>query len=133
LTTKTFRRPPGAADLLNTVRLYDDGDSWGVNMGWLFAIAHVLTHCTAEEIPPDWGYRDAPACRMRAIDFTIGAMDDTWDHEEGEIINLWPTLPYAYTDGTVDHTDRRPEDALLYVGAILARYDTWLRLAGRNY
>lgn len=126
-TTKSTIRPAGAGDLLATIAMYSDGgDEWGSNMGWYFAIAHVLWHRTAEPIPAAWEYRHSDACRELDLDDS---------YEQAEIMGLFPALTIEYPDeqAITWAAYRDACDTLLYVGTIVSRYDDWLRLAGRNY
>lgn len=122
----TTVRPAGASGLLATIAMYHgDSDAWGTNMAWYFAIAHVLWHATAEEIPPAWEYRHSDYCRSLGTD----------EHEEAEIMAAFPALAMNHPEDSADTwaAYRDACDSLLYVGTIVSRYDDWCRLAGLNY
>jgi hypothetical protein len=135
MDTRTAIRPPGAEYLLAEIAMTHGSDPWGTNIGWFFAIAHVLFHCTAEEIPAAWQYRHGDGCALTAYDFARAPSDESWDsYEESNIMSLFPGLAYSYTEPVPVGVDiEYGSDALLYVGTIVERYDAWCRLAGVNY
>jgi hypothetical protein len=97
---------PGYYSIMAEVKLmYGDGDPWGTNIAWLFALADYKWYWCGELMP---GYTPAPSkFDMRDVSYELQILTDTLDQWE---------------DSDIDK-----------VYKVLSRYDDWLRAAGKNY
>lgn len=99
---------PGYYAVMSEVKADRDPTApWGSNVAWMFAIADYMWYWCGEKVP---GYSPAPHWSMKDdanITYELNVLLD--------LIEEW-------------------EDAdMLKVYNTLYRYDTWLRMAGKNY
>lgn len=101
---------PGIDALMAEYSLTED--KWDDNLMWFFAVAHVLWHMTAEEIPAKWGYGH-------------GNVDDTayWCEEDSATAQIM----HLHAAGVVT------DDDLINFGHWLHKIDEDFRSRGENY
>lgn len=86
-------------------------DAWDDNMRWCFAVAEVIWHLTAEEVPATMEFNHSPVSDK-----------DTW-REEWEV----DSIASLYEDGTVT------DDDLINFAEYVAAVDADFRSRGENY
>lgn len=96
--------------LMASVKMSDDGDPWGVTMGWLFALAEVALVEYAAILP---GFSPSPIERSQ----------ESLCEEYGEAEQIY----YGLNQGMVNRGD------IEAVYAVLSRYAGLLRMAGKDY
>lgn len=91
-------------NLKQEFRLTDSGDSWGSVMAWWFAVADEIYFGRDFEVPGEWRFRPSP----------LGSQND----------------PEMYETECVREAS---DEALQRFGAVLTRYASMLRAAGKDY
>lgn len=100
---------PGYYAIMSEIKMmHGDGDPWGTNGSWMFALADYMWYWCGEILP---GYRPSPV----KYDFNT-LCERSWE-----------------LDVLVDIMDLWEDDDIRQVYKVLSRYDDWLRAAGKNY
>jgi len=97
---------PGYYSVMAEVKLtHGNGDPWGTNISWMFALADYMWYWCGELLP---GYRPSPIkFDMKDISYELQVLMDILDEWE--------------------------DDDIRQVYKVLSRYNDWLKAAGMDY